>query len=132
MIDAAKIVGARRAQLARLQSVRQEHRQKRNSLWDVRNNGGDQAVRAFSKSKIEIRLKHDFMAIRGWSVEIGDGRGKVRVKYTGRDVAFLVSPKFMLDALSGMKGEVALRVQDKKIWLVCGNREAMIMTMKNE
>jgi DNA polymerase III sliding clamp (beta) subunit (PCNA family) len=87
-------------------------------------------AKAISKDKIEIQIKRNLMEIRGRSVDAGAGRAIVKAKYAGKTIAFLVNPKFILDALSGMKGEVTMRVAKEMIWMVCGNREAIIAQMR--
>lgn len=56
----------------------------------------------------------------------GVSLSKVKVKYTGRDVELHVNPKYMLDALSGMTGEVSMKIGHMSIYLKCGVREAFI------
>jgi hypothetical protein len=84
----------------------------------------------FNKKCVGMKLKPRKMDVISLTDEKKEnGKTTIGHKYTGKAIVAYFNPKFMLDALSGMKGEVTLRLVDTAIWMKCGSREAFIAMM---
>jgi hypothetical protein len=85
-------------------------------------------VKALRKDMVRVRIRGR-VELSAKSENGMKGAAKIKADYTGKDIEVHINPKFLLDALSGMEGEISLRLVGKIIWITNGSREAFIMTM---
>lgn len=101
---------------------------KRPVLFDSKElQAATKTAKAINKVFIHLRILGRVMHVSGRAN--GFAVSKVRIAYTGKEFEVDVNPKFLIDALSSMKGQVDMRYDDKKLVLRNGTRTAIIQQM---